>query len=244
MVKSKRPSQALPPGLHCSSCPTRTQAEWAVLTDEEMLLVEQSKITHYHLRGELLYAQNQPTAAIQCIGSGMIAVIKGEEQGSNIFVRLAHAGETLGYQNLLNGAICSNSAKALSPCTVCHIGTEVLERLFQLQPALEKKFQAHMAEDLDAMEVSILQLASLPVRSRLARLLVALVERYATSWETGVRIMTPPMTRRDMSELLCTRPETLTRTMQAMESEGVLQNQGHAITINRLDSLRSEANPS
>jgi CRP/FNR family transcriptional regulator len=209
-----------------------------------MRVVEQSKITHQHLRGELLYAQNQPAAAIQCIASGTVAITKGEEQGGNIFVRLAHAGETLGYQNLLNGGVCANSAKALSPSTVCHIGTEVLERMFQQHPALEKKFQAHMAEDLNAMETSMLHLASLPVRSRLARLLVALLERYATRGEAGTTIMTPPMTRRDMSELLCTRPETLTRTMQAMESEGMFQHQGHAITITRLDSLRSEAHPS
>ena len=93
------------------------------------------------------------------------------------------------------------------------------------------------------MEESVVELASIPVRNRLARLLVSLMDRYSISEEGNGTVMTPPMTWRDMSELLCTRPETLTRTLNAMESDGIFHHKGHTITINDLQRLRHETRP-
>jgi len=52
-----------------------------------------------------------------------------------------------------------------------------------------------------------------------------------------------PMTRRDMAELLCTRPETLTRALQSMEDDGLLRNAGHRLAIPSLPRLREETVP-
>ena len=229
--------------LNCLNCPTRRKAEWSVLSDAQMRLIDQCKITQMFQRGQNIYRQSQPCAGIHCIQQGTAAISKGEEQGGNIFVRLAYEGQTMGYRNLLAPNGCTTSAKALESSVICQIPAEAVNKLIADNPLLGDGFQTHIAEDLDEMEISMLQLASLPVRSRLARLLWTLSKRYATRGEGGETVMTPPITRRDMSELLCTRPETLTRTMQAMESEGLFTHRGQSILFPRMDALLEEINP-
>jgi len=88
---------------------------------------------------------------------------------------------------------------------------------------------------------------SVHVRGRVARLIVGLVERTrepaAHPGLNGPCEVALPMTRRDMAELLCTRPETLTRALQALEDDGLLRNAGHRLAIPSLSRLRAETVP-
>lgn len=246
MEHAKRLIRSLEYPPQCLNCPTRHLAEWSFLTDREMELVESCKTVDNYPRGKLIFEQNQPCTGIFCIRAGTVVISKPHSGKGNIYIRLVHAGQTLGYRNLLNGRqsmVCSNSAKALTASVVCHLDLAALSTLFSQFPRLERKFQEHMAEDLDSMEESVVGLASIPVRNRLARLLVSLMDRYATPEEGNGAVMTPPMTWRDMSELLCTRPETLTRTLHAMETDGIFHHKGHTITIDDLERLRHETHP-
>ena len=230
--------------LDCLGCPTRRTAEWSALQDEEMSEVNAAKTTRRYHRGEYVFNQGQPCTGLYCIAAGTAAVRRTEPALPTVLVRLAFAGETLGYRSILEGACCSGGAKVLEPCVICHIEAAVLQRLLRRHRALAQKFQAHLAADLDAAEAGLAQVAWLPVRSRVARLIVGLVERDHRPYSNGTLELALPMTRRDMAELLCTRPETLTRALQAMEEDGLLLNAGHTLAIPDLARLRAETLPS
>jgi CRP-like cAMP-binding protein len=229
--------------LDCLACPTRRSAEWAVLTDEEMAEINASKTTRRYHRGEFVFTQGQPCSGIYCIASGTTAVRRAEQALPSVLVRLAFAGQTLGYRAVLEGACCTGDAKVLEPCVICRIETGLLQKLLRRHRALTRAFQARLADDLDATEALLAQVAWLPVRSRVARLILGLVERHGPILDADALALELPMTRRDMAELLCTRPETLTRALQAMEDDGLVQSAGHRIAIPDLPRLRAEATP-
>lgn len=226
--------------LDCRLCPNRQQAEWCALTDEGMEAVNEIKITRNLQRGQFLYMQEQISPGIFCIAKGTLAVSRKEEGTGSILLRLAHAGQTLGFRNVLNHSISITSAKALERCTICHIAGETFTGLLKTNPALEKNFLNRLAKDLAATESTMVELASLPVRSRLARVLMMLAKHYAVEKPANGLELRPPMTWRDISQLIYTRPETLTRTMQAMESDGLFRHKGHSIHIPRLAPLIEE----
>jgi len=242
MVSGIRRKRSLIARLECQNCPTRSLAEWSALNDDDMGAVEEARTARTFQRGQVLFAQSQPATGIYCIHTGAVALTKQSESSEQTYVRLAHAGQTFGYPNMLNAMVCTTSAKALGRATICHVEVQPLRAILRRRPALERRFNLHMAEDLDETERHLVQLASLPVRSRLARLLVDLSDRYAHP-ENGSTVMTPPMTWRDMSELLCTRPETLTRTIHAMQEDGVFNQKGHLLSIPDMDVLRGETHP-
>lgn len=224
----------------CLTCPARRQAEWAVASDAEMRQVRDAKTSLSLQRGQFLFIQGQYSPWLFCIGKGTLAVARSEEGAGTIFLRLVHAGSTIGYRNHLNDTIPTTSAKAVKACQVCKIDPDVFAALLKNNQALGKIFLLSLARELEATETAMVELAALPVRSRLARLLLSLVETEpARVSGSGVEIETP-MTWRDMSELINTRPETLARAIKALESEGVIFHSGHSIHIPRLESLRKE----
>lgn len=239
MDSGKRRQRSLITSLDCRTCPNRERAEWATLNEEDLEAVEDARTARTYQRGQVIFVQDQPATGVYCIYSGAIVLTKQTEGANSTFVRLAHPGQTVGYPNLVNRQVCTTSAKALGRATICHVEAQPLKALMRKRPALERRFNLHMAENLDEMERTLVQLASLPVRSRLACLLVALTQRYAYR-ENGTTLMTSPMTWRDMSELLCTRPETLTRTIHAMQEDGVFHQKGHLLSIPDMDVLREE----
>jgi CRP/FNR family transcriptional regulator, anaerobic regulatory protein len=232
-----------PLSLDCLICTTRRSAEWTVLTDEEMADVNANKTTRRYQRGEFVYTSGQPCSGLYCIASGTAAVRRAELALPSVLVRLTFAGETLGYRAVLEGGTWAGDAKVLEPSMICHVELPMVQRLLRRHRALAARFQTHLAADLDAAELGLAEVAWLPVRSRVARLIVGLAERHGGPEGNGPLELALPMTRRDMAELLCTRPETLTRALQAMEDDGLLRNAGHRLGIPSLPRLREESVP-
>lgn len=228
-------------GLQCLACPTRRSAEWGVLRDRDMQALSAAKSSRTYRKGEMVYAQDQACPGLFCIASGTAAVARTEPRLPTVLVRMAQSGETFGYGNVVRGGMCDTSAKVLEPSVICRIELPILATLFDQHPRLVQRFQSRLAEDLARTESALAQLAWLPVRSRLARLIMSLAEYRGTANGRGVLSLTLPMTRRDMADLLCTRPETLTRTMQAMESDGIVRCNGHQVDIPDPERLHEAA---
>lgn len=242
MMRAKRKGSTIPKGLDCRDCPNRYRTEWAALSDNEMRRVRNTKTPIALQRGHYLFAQGQVHPGVFCLFAGTVAITKKDNGTGTVFLRLAHAGQILGFRNHINRSVCTTSAKILEPCTVCHIDGEVFAGLLRENPELEKQFLRGVVAELDSTESTMAALASLPVRSRLARFLIALARRYSIDQPADDMEVRAPMTWRDMSELIYTRPETLTRTVQAMENEGVFRHKGHSIHIARFEDLMEEGN--
>jgi CRP-like cAMP-binding protein len=177
---------------------------------------------------------------LYCIAKGTVAVRRSEPDTAPVLLRLAVAGQTFGYRNCLDDLPCLNSAKALSSSTVCHLDRMLLRRLLKRHSALGWAFQVHLSHDLSETETSLARLAWHSVRMRLARTLLWLQERYGALNARGEWEVPLPMTRRDLAELLAARPETLTRTLHAMEQEGLLSHTGSVIILRQPQRLKRE----
>ncbi len=224
----------------CLTCPLRRQAEWTGATNEEMCRVRDTRTIQRYQRGQFLYIQGQPSKGVFCIREGSLVVMKDVPGGSPLPLRLVHSGQTIGFRNYMNHGVATTTAKALEPCVVCQVNPDLFKGLVKKNPALNRNFLNRLAKDLDEAELALVELAALPVRSRLARLLLSIMKHHAVQESgDGVSLETS-MTWRDMSELIYTRPETLARTIHAMEEEGLLSHKGHSIHIPKVASLRAE----
>jgi CRP/FNR family transcriptional regulator len=211
-----------------------------VLDESDLELLNTAKVCQIYPAGQIIYHQGAPSRGIYCIESGTVAIRKTDAQGNSIMVRLAHSGQTLGYRDYFGGQGYTASAETLVPCTVCHIDSALVRKMLERNPSLGLQFLIHIAVDLENAEESILQQASLSVRTRLAHLLLTLKEHYAGVNDNGIIVMSLPMTRQDMAALLGTRPETIARTIHAMENDSVVSFSGRTVMIPNLDTLLDE----
>lgn len=242
MPRSQRTYHRPPKQLSCYTCQRRHESEWSVLTGEDLALLERARTTIAYGPGQMVFAQGNPCRGVHCVESGTVALRKTDAAGNSILVRLAHSGQTLGYRDFFGGGGYGCTAEALVPSTICEIESGALQQLLLQNPALGLRFLEHLSHDLDAAEDSILQNVSLSVRTRLAHLLLTLKDRYGVS-EGETLVLSLPMTRQDMAALLGTRPETIARTISAMESDAVVSFSGRQVTIPSLENLLNEIEP-
>ena len=190
-----------------------------------------------------IFNQGDPCTGIYDIEAGTVAIRRTDSEGNSILVRLAHAGQTLGYRDYFGGREYTSSAEALRKCTVCLIDSKALHDLLEHNPSLGLRFLERIAKDLESVEESLLQRSTLPIRTRLAHLLLTLKFRYGSADNDGAIKIDLPMQRQDLAALLGTRPETLARAFKAMKMDGVLSSSGRMITIPDLDGLLDEIEP-
>lgn len=222
-------------------------SEFQVLGKEDQEKLNQVKHSLEFNKGAVIFHQGEECDGIYCIRSGTVALRKTDENGNSVLVSLIHAGQTLGIRSYFAKTDYQASAETLTPVTVCHIPHRLLDELISRNPQLDLQFLRHISLDLDEARETILTNTSMPVRARMAHLLISLSERYGKSDENGEEggchkmVLELPMNRHDMAELLATRPETVARTISALGRDGVVQFSGRTATIPDFDLLCSEA---
>jgi CRP-like cAMP-binding protein len=130
---------------------------------------------------------------------------------------MRHEGETMGYRDFFADQVFTTSAEALEPTRICFIDKRSVRILLDRNPTLGLGFLKRLASDLQNAEDALLMSAALTTRTRMAHLLLALKDRYATAQEDGTLTMKLPLSRQDIADILGSRTETVARIIQALE---------------------------
>ena len=226
--------------VNCFTCQARGRTEWCVLTDEELALVDQGKVSRQYLPGEAIFHEGDECRGVHCIESGLIGIRKMDVGGNEILLRLSHPGDTMGYRSFLAGNDHNNSAEALEPSVICLVSGGTVRSLLEKNPTLGLRFLKHAARDLDDAEEKVLQSTTLPVRARFAHLLLVLKERYGVAGEDGALVLELPLSRQDMAAMIGIRPESMSRTIRSFEEDDIAHFSGRRVHVARIEDLIRE----
>jgi CRP/FNR family transcriptional regulator len=226
--------------LSCVGCKTCETAEWSVLDSAQLLVVNSAKVTRRYRPGESIYEQGSPCQGLHCIEAGTVAIRQSDADGNSKMLRAVIAGQTLGYADYFAGKTYRASAHCLTAATVCHIPDEALQRAIAASPALGLAFLSHCAEDLQTADLTGMQQALSPVRTRVARMLLRFKDLHGVSDDEGGITVSLPMTWGEAAELVGARAETVSRAVHALEEDDVIRIQGRKVFIQDLDLLLDE----
>lgn len=240
-MKKDSPARRIPRAQSCTVCHVREYNEWCDLTCAEVETLDRHKVVMRSLAGETVYHQGNPATAVYTVVEGTVALRRTDEQGRQVLVALIHDTGTFGYADCVGGEGYSTSAEVLEESTLCQIDKSTLFALVEANPRLARRFQMQLVRDFNSVKEHLLQQAWLPVRSRLAHLLLRLKDEFGDVLDDGRVRLRPPLTRQDMADLVCTRPETVVRTLNAMQRDGVLLHEGPHLVIGSLEVLQHEA---
>lgn len=228
------------PPPSCLTCEGRARNEWCALAGPELARLEAARSDRVLAAGDVLFRQGQGCEAIHCVESGLVGLRRSDPQGNSILVGLAHATDTLGYAALFSGGRHSETAVALIESRVCAIGRATVESLVASNAPLALRFLRRLAREVRAFEQERLNALVLPVRARLAQLLLSLADRYGRAPDAGGLEVVVPLARQDMAALLGVRPESVARAVRALSDAGVARFVGRLVTIPSLDALLAE----
>lgn len=222
---------------NCFTCQNRDSTEWCVLSPDELKRFNGSKITKEFLPGQVVFHEGDPVTGVYCIESGLIGFRKTDAEGNTTLIALANPGRTMGYRSYLAGEPHSTSAEAMKPSRICIISRSTVRDLLDHNPALGFQFLRTVSRDLGEAEEKFHQGVTLSVRARFVHLLLVLKERYSVVGEDGGLTIELPLSRQDLAAMIGTRPETLARTIRALENDGVAHFSGRILRVPKVSAL-------
>lgn len=226
---------------NCLNCAHRERTDWRELQGQDLQVLERVKVRQAFRPGEAIFVQGGPCQGLHIIETGTVALRKTDPQGNAVITRLIHPGGSLGYRTFFAGGSYSSTAEALTPVQVCLIPGDGVRELLDRNPAILRRFLTILARDLREAEEDRLERTALPLRARLAHLLLALADRYADQTDDGGFVMRLPLARQDMAAVLGVRPESLARAIRALEQDGVVWLRGRTVGLPDVDLLIGES---
>ena len=217
----------------CETCSCKRESIFTHCALEELKSISSNKSCTMYKRGQAIFQEGNKPFGVFCLNEGKVKVTKLGSEGKEQIVRLAKPGDTMGYRALLSDTRYSASAVALEDTKVCFIASEDFNQLIAKNYLVAKDMMRMLSNALADAEISIAQLATKPVRERLAEALLLLRKVYGKPNEE----FTIALSRDDLASLVGTAKETAIRFLSELKDEGVVSTQGSNITILKPDSL-------
>lgn len=208
---------AIPP---CRACPVVGPRAWAGvehLADD----LQGARTVERRPRGDWLYRQGDPADRLFALIEGAVVISRDDGRGEPLAVHLVTPGTTMGFRGVLDGGRHGVSAQCATRSVICSFPIAAAEEAMEANRALEGVFFHHMADELGAAQDRMLRMASLCVRDRLVLLLGQLVPSCGRTLADGGLLIATPVSRTDMGALAGMTPETLSRCIRTLESEGL-----------------------
>jgi CRP/FNR family transcriptional regulator len=225
------------PRSSCFTCPAFSRSEWEALDDAEVAVLDQAKVARRYAAGEFVFAEGEAAAGIHCIGAGLVCLRRRDVSGRNIPLAMQYPGDTLGAPQFLSGAPHRATAEVSENARICFVGADTVRALLSRSVCLALALVRRLTVQLDEAESRLLRRKFVSVRGRVAQLLVDLSGAHAVHDRNGGFVLTLPLSLADLGLAIGLSPPVMSRTMQALERDGILSTRGRTLAVPDRDRL-------
>ena len=183
-----------------------------------------------HPRGELIFAEGDPSDAFMVIVDGRVKVFKSTPAGKEIILEIFGAGDPLGAVAVYEGAPFFASAVAIEPAAVLSIEQHAFFRLLEDDPAMVRGLLSGLTIRLAELTRRLAELSGARVDARFARLFLKLCDQIGRA-ERGGTFVPMPLARQELADLTGTTIETAIRIMSRWQKEDVLHTEKDGFVV-------------
>jgi CRP/FNR family transcriptional regulator len=181
-------------------------------------------------RGDLIFAEGDPSHSFIVIVSGRVKVFKATPAGKEIILEIFGAGDPLGAVAVYEGAPFMASALPLEPTQIVAIEQRAFLQLLEENPAFVRGLLSGLTIRLAELTRRLAELTGARVEARFARLFVKLTEQIGRGERGGVFIAMP-LSRQELADLTGTTIETAIRIMSRWQKEDVLHTEKDGFVV-------------
>jgi CRP-like cAMP-binding protein len=211
----------------------RQRPSFAFVAESSLSRLAQEAVWRSFDPGELIFLEGNPSAGLWIIEQGRVKAYKLSPAGKEYILRFFGPGDTFNDLAALDGAPNAASATAVTKLTAWVIPATAFEAALQADHALCLAVLQGLVVRVRELVGRVEDLALRPVTARLARFLLDQVE--------DATLAHPAVTRALIANHLATTPETISRSLHALEEAGAIRFDRHQIIITRPELLRELA---
>jgi len=206
------------------------------LTDADLAELDDRFSMLTFRKGELVYSPFDRGDALFVLESGRVRLYRSAPDGRQLTLAIVDPGMAFGQVSMLDAPTHDAYAEALSDCVARVLRIGDLERAVSTHPRMALNLMRTLSLRLRHAEDQIESLAFRPVPSRLAAKLLELMDRYGRVTPTGIRI-DERFTHLQLAEMIGTSRETLTKVLNEMRDEHLVDVRDRLIWVVDADGL-------
>jgi CRP/FNR family transcriptional regulator len=185
-------------------------------------------------KGELIFQEGEVVNGIFFVYSGSVKVHKKWGSEKELIIRFAKAGSLFGHRGLGKDHHYPISATALEPLEVCYFDLEFFQASLRVNPGLSQGLLQFFADELQASERKMRDIAHMPVKGRVAQALLQLQGDFGISPEGAIGLT---LSRQDLASLVGATYETVFRIINELTQENLIRVDGKQVSINDAKGL-------
>jgi CRP-like cAMP-binding protein/AmiR/NasT family two-component response regulator len=205
----------------------------------EELISDQRRINKFKKK-QLLYSEGSISNSLYFVVKGKVKTYKTNQDGREYIVGLHKDGDFIGYINLLEDSVYSDSAMTMEDSEICVIPKKEFFALLYSNKDIAEKFIKMLSSNIIDSEDRLIKLAYNSVRKRVSESLLMLQKNYHKKENTAKFSM--PVSREDLASITGASKETVIRTLSDFKDEGLIEISGSTITIVNEDKLKNMRN--
>jgi CRP/FNR family transcriptional regulator len=186
-------------------------------------------------KGELLFHEGEEVKGVFFIYSGKVKVHKKWGDDKELIVRLASEGDIVGHRGIGGDIYYPVSATALEPVIVCYIDLRFFQATLKTNHEFLYELMMFYARELKESENNMRNLVHMPVKNRVAYILLQLLKKFGSNENGFIDIS---LSKQDLSSLTGAAYETVFRSMKELKDENIIDEDGKYIKITDIQKLQ------
>lgn len=204
-----------------------------LLHSDDALRIKNEKATSFYKKNQPLFIEGSYPRGVFCIISGKVKVFSTGETGKEQIIRIAGAGDVVGFRALFGEEPYRLSATTLEQSSIFFIKIEDFLELVHSQPELLQAVLRELSKESGERADFIKAMAQKTVRERLAIVLLVLESIYKDDLIN--------LSREDLANFVGTATETLIRLLKDFKDENLIEVQGRKIKLIDVDRIYQES---
>jgi CRP-like cAMP-binding protein len=210
------------------------------LSEQEIERLD-GQLPDVHLeRGQMLYGPQDQTERLFLIQKGKVRIFRTTPDGRELTLAVVESGTVFGEMALTGQQLEGAYAQAMEPSQVSTMARADLERLVLEKPEVGLKIMHVLSERLRRYETRLEDVTMKDVRSRLAGIILLLVESEGLRTGTGYRIPAH-YTHERLGTMVGANRVAVTRAFGLLQDEGVVELRRRLIHVEDIEALRRSA---
>lgn len=183
-----------------------------------------------YVRGDTIFAQNDPGEALFIIAEGSVKICRIGEGGREVILDILNEGDFFGEMSLLDGEGRSAYSTALTDVEVLLLERHDFLLLLGAYPEVAFALVSEMVHRIRQNYQQIEMLALRDAKYRIGKTLVRFAEDFGTIQNGVVHLGGPPFNS-DIASMAGTRRETVSRMIKLFYKNGMIRRSGKNISI-------------
>ncbi|MBE6090014.1 MAG: Crp/Fnr family transcriptional regulator [Clostridium beijerinckii] len=216
--------------IHCGNCCNNCRGGLCAskvpifenLNRDELVEIV-NRINHKEFsKGGVIFNEGNIANTLYFINEGKIKLYKYTKDGKEQILHILSEGDFFGELELIKPSKYGFNSKAIEDAKICTLTKEEMKDIMMKNPEIGIKVLETVGERLSKVENLVQNLATNDVDSRMAYLIIELMEKYGENVGGNISVKLP-ISREDMANYIGVTRETISRKLKKLEDENLIK---------------------